>query len=317
MINANSRNKLIVIMVLLFTVAMYVSGCGSSDVNENNLATELADSDFFRTVIDVAGNELVIKEKPVRIVSVVPAATEILYDLGLEARIVGVTENCDYPGQALQKEKVGDWNINVEKLVSLEPDLVVGMVSANAGLLDDIAKLGINTLAIEAQSFGEIYEAYEMVSMATGTEDRANDIIADMKERVAAVQEKVTTIANEEKVKVFFEIGWEPLYSVGPGSLQHEILVLAGGINVVDIDKSWVEYSNEKLIEMDPDLILIGTHPWYTAEDAKQRVGWSQLTAVKEERLIDTIDSNTLVRPTYRAVQGLEEVAKALYPDLF
>ncbi|WP_197079190.1 ABC transporter substrate-binding protein [Candidatus Syntrophocurvum alkaliphilum] len=302
---------------MLLTAIVFITGCGSPDVSEKKQGNKVVDTDFSRTVIDVAGNEINIESKPIRIVSVIPSVTEILYDLGLEDKIVGVTENCDYPKIASKKKKVGDWNINLEKLISLEPDLVVGKHTTNEVLLNEISNLGINTLMIEAQNFEEIYKSFEIIAMATGTEDKAQDIITDMKTRIEAVEKKVITLGDKERKRVFFEVGWEPLYTVGLGSLQHEILDLAGGINVVDANKAWVKYSNEKLIEIDPDVIIMGTHPYYTAEDAKNRTGWSQLTAVKKDQVIDTIDTNILVRPTYRAVEGLEEVAKSLYPDLF
>lgn len=316
-IQIKRHSKRFILVTLALAFGLLALGCAGSDEGADMPGESGSDASFPRTVVDVAGNEVNLEAKPVRIVSVVPSVTEILYDLNLDAEIVGVTENCDYPEIAQEKEKVGDWNINVEKLISLEPDLVVGMESTNAFLLDEISKLGINTLMIEAQSFEETYEAIAMIGHATGTEDRADEIVEDMKERVNAVVEKVAAIPTDKRASVFKEIGWEPLYSVGKGSLQHEIIELAGGVNIVEVEAPWVEYSNEKLIEQDPDVIILGTHPYYSAEQVMERTGWNQLKAVQEGQVVDQIDPNILVRPTYRAVEGLEAVAAALYPDLF
>ncbi|MGF7184692.1 iron complex transport system substrate-binding protein [Desulfitispora alkaliphila] len=281
--------------VVVISLALVLTGCGQT---QNNEAQEK-------------------DEETMRIVSVVPSVTEILFDLGLEDQIVGVTTNCDYPEAAADYEKVGDWNINVEKLVSLEPDLVIGMESTNGMLLNELSQFGIETLAFEAQSFDEIYEAFMLIGQATNSEKRAQELVNEMQERVDSVVDVVSAIPAEDRVTVFMEVGWEPLYTVGKTSLQHEIIELAGGVNIIEVEKSWVQYNQEQLIEDNPQVIILGTHPHYSAEDVKARIGWQELLAVKEDRIIDDIDTNTLVRPTYRAVLGLEAVAEELYPELF
>ncbi|OEF97984.1 ABC transporter substrate-binding protein [Desulfuribacillus alkaliarsenatis] len=299
----------LIIISLLFAVA--VIGCGQSTQSEHTEQPKPID-------IQENGQDQVAEDRdlPQRIVSIVPGMTEVLFDLGLEDRIVGVTLNCDYPVVAASKAIVGDWIINMESLLALEPDLVVGMPSANFQTLDEIEALGINVLAVEAQSIEGIYEIYREVGIVTGTEAMAEEIIENMQNQIATVEEKIATINDEDRLRVFLEIGYEPLYSASVGSLQHELLIIAGGVNAVTVESPWVEYSMESVLADNPDAIII-THPASTAADVAKRSGYSQVTAVVEDRVTDNIDPNILVRPTQRAAQGIEEIAEFLYPQLF
>lgn len=298
--------KLRILGILLLSVMLiFAVGCTKKDSktdNEVNTGTEQG--------------EQLEGQYPQRIVSIIPSMTEVLFDLGLENQIVGVTANCDFPLEAATKPVVGDWVINMESLLALEPDLVVGTPSMNGATLDEIEKLGIPTLAMEAQTIEEIYELYLMVGEATGTKEKADTLVAEMKAKLQAVENKVNTIDTVNRLHVFMEIGFDPLYTISKGSLQHELLTHAGGSNVVQADMPWVEYGIESVLMDNPDAIII-THPMTTALELKARSGYDQLNAVQQDRITDAIDPNILVRPTKRAIDGIEQIAKFLYPELF
>ena len=287
------------IMAALLLLAV-IAGCGQSSTPPNVAGEPNNQQDIYEQLA------------PQRIVSIVPGMTEVLFDLGLADRIVGVTTNCDYPAAAADKAKVGDWIINMESLLALEPDLVVGMPSTNSQTLAELDKLGINTLAFEAQSVNDIYELYRIVGARTGTTEVAEAIIADTQARIQAVNKRVVAVPEADRLRVFLEVGYQPLYTASKGSLQDELLTLAGGINVVQTNQPWVEYSVESVLLDNPDAIVI-LHPASTKADLIKRSGYDQLTAVQENRITDTIDANILVRPTKRIAEGVTQLAEFLY----
>jgi iron complex transport system substrate-binding protein len=278
---------------------MIATGCGQSSTTPE-------------AVIEPNNQQDIADDLPQRIVSIVPGMTEVLFDLGLSDRIVGVTTNCDYPAAAADKAKVGDWIINMESLLALEPDLVVGMPSTNSLTLAELDQLGINTLAYEAQSVADIYELYRIVGARTGTTEAAEAIIADTKAQIESVNKRIAAVPEADRLRVFLEVGYEPLYTASKGSLQDELLTLAGGINVVQMNQAWVEYSVESVLLDNPDAIVI-LHPASTEADLVNRSGYDKLTAVQENRITDAIDANILVRPTKRIADGVTQLAEFLY----
>lgn len=283
-----SINIKLLLLVGIISVAVLLVGCNQDSISQNE------------------------EQYPQRIVSILPGMTEVLFELGLDERIVGVTANCDYPEAAKSKQVVGDWIINMEVLLSLEPDLVVGMPSANQATIQDIEQHGIDVLAIEAQSIADTIELYRKIGEVTGSVKRAEQIANNMEKILAELDEKVEKISSDDQKKVFMEIGYEPLFTVGRGSLQHELLERAGGKNVVQVDSPWVEYSVEQVIKDNPEAIIV-LHPASTIEDVLSRNGYHNILAIEENNITTTIDANLLVRPTSRIVTGMEQIYEFLY----
>jgi len=293
------RLRSVALLSVIVMLLMIATGCGQSSTTPE-------------AVVEPNNQQDIADNLPQRIVSIVPGMTEVLFDLGLSDRIVGVTTNCDYPAAAADKAKVGDWIINMESLLALEPDLVVGMPSTNSLTLAELDQLGINTLAYEAQSVADIYELYRIIGARTGTTEAAEAIIADTKAQIESVNKRIAAVPEADRLRVFLEVGYEPLYTASKGSLQDELLTLAGGINVVQMNQAWVEYSVESVLLDNPDAIVI-LHPASTKADLVNRSGYDKLTAVQENRITDAIDANILVRPTKRIADGITQLAEFLY----
>jgi len=256
---------------------------------------------------------------PQRIVSHVPSITETLFTLGLDARIVGVSDYCDYPEAAKTKSKIGGyWTPNIEAIVALNPDLVLtdGYVASIAQL----ENLGIPFVVLQPEDIYGIFRDIRLLGSITATGQTAEQIISEMQARINAV---VSTVGNAPRPSVFYVFdatdSTKP-WTAGPGSFVDDLINLAGGENMAgNASGPWIQFSIEELVRADPEIILVdsmhGTAV-ISPEEIKQLPGWQETAAVKEERIY-TIDGDLVNRSGPRIVQGLEAIAKAIHPELF
>ncbi|WP_017185838.1 ABC transporter substrate-binding protein [Alkalibacillus haloalkaliphilus] len=303
-------------LVLMVVLAVGLTACQDEGVtNEGtNEPTEESSVESV-TLTDKADEEITIEGEVDRIVSVIPSATEIVYAVGAGEQVVGVSEWADYPEEVFEvEETVGDMNLNIEKIVELEPDVVIADLN-NADDLEAMRNAGLNVVTLGSQSLEEVYEDIELVGQATGQTEQAGQIVNDMKMQVEEITQAVSEVPEEERKSVWMEVGPE-LYSGGEGSFLHELITLAGGENIIADQEGWPQVSEEVVIERNPD-VIITTYGYYTddvAESVLQRSGWDSITAVESEEVHD-IHNDTVSRPGPRLVDGLEEIASILYPE--
>lgn len=317
------------LFVLLLSIFV-AAGCGAADKeevkgNDQTAKTEQTENQAFPvTIKDAAEQKVVIDQKPEKIVSLIPSNTEIAFALGLGEHIVGVTDYDNYPKEVAKKEKVGGMEFNIEKIISLKPDLVLGfggqaMGSSTEGL-QQLRDAGITVLVVnDATSFADVYKAINMVGTATGTKKEADTIVADMKAKIAKVKEKAAGIKEEDKKRVYIEVYPGPggINSAGTNTFMNEMLKIINAENVVK-EEGWPTISEEAIIAENPDVILT-TYGYYTEDPAgviSSREGWQELDAVKNKHIVD-VDSDTVTRSGPRLAEGVEEVAKAVYPEVF
>lgn len=303
-----------------------IAGCGSdSDPEENNLSNnheenveQNEDEQFPVTVTDGVGEEFTIDEEPETIVSVMPSNTEIAYALGLEEKMVGGSDFDDYPEAAADLEKVGGTELNIEKIVDLDPDLVLALPSNGEGI-EQMEEVGLPVLVVnDATNFDEVYESIEMIGEVTGASEQSEEIIDEMQEGLATLEEKATTIDEDDMKQVYVEISPEPeIFTTGSGTFQDDMLSLIQAENIFGDEEGWLEISEEAVIEEDPDVIIL-TYDY--EEDAEEQLmkrdGWNEVTAVEEESVY-VVDEDLVSRPGPRLVEGVETLAKAIYPDVF
>ncbi|WP_411954698.1 ABC transporter substrate-binding protein [Alkalibacillus sp. S2W] len=286
----------------------------SNETGESDESSESEEQSYPVTLTDRTDTEVTIEEEPESIVSVIPSATEVVYSVGAGDQVDGVSEWADYPEEVNDVETVGDMNLNIEKIVSLEPDLVVADVQ-NADDIDAMREAGLKVLVIGSQSLEEVYHDIELVGQATGQMNQAQDVIDGMKTTVSDVQDKVSDIPEEERKKVWIEVGPE-LFSGGEGSFIHEVLTLAGGKNIIADQEGWPQVSEEVVIEQNPDVII--TTYGETTEGAHETImnrdGWDSISAVQNEEIYD-VKNSLLSRPGPRLAQGVERLAEILYPE--
>lgn len=268
---------------------------------------------------DDAGVETTFPSKPQRIVSFVPASTETLFALGLEGKVVAVTKYDNYP-QGIQKkvEYIFEDSLhpNVEQILKLNPDLII------LGMQDDktvssIRNLKIPVVQMNPQSLEATYQAIEKFGQITDTQEQAKKIVDGMKLKEKAIADKVNTINTANRVKVWLEVDPD-LFTAGNGTFLNELLTKAGGVNIANEVKDWGQYSAEKIIAKNPQVIL-DTYSYYipnVKDTILERPAWQSIDAVKNKKVYD-LDSDMVTRPGPRVVDGLESIAKAIYPELF
>ncbi len=310
--------KLSYLAFLLILALGVVVGCSSNDKEVSEEAETNKEAEFPLTVTDATGDELTFDEKAEKIVSVLPSNTEIAFALGLDEEIIGVTELDNYPEEAAEKETVGDFQINVEKVISLEPDVVLADESVDEAALDQIRDADVQVLVVKtAENFDEVYDAIHLIAEVTDTTKEANEIESEMKEKLASLEEKVAKI--EEPKSVYVEISPSPeTYTAGKNTFINTILEKINAKNSAGDLEGWPEINEEAVLEMNPD-IIITTYGNYVDDSVKEitdRKAWSDITAVKEEEIYD-VNEDLVSRPGPRLVEGAEELAKAIYPDLF
>jgi iron complex transport system substrate-binding protein len=314
------------LFALLLSIAV-LAGCGAADEKETaqqdqGTKTEQTKAAFPVTIQDASDQEVVIESKPEKIVSLMPSNTEIAFALGLGDEIVGVNDYDNYPEEALNKEKIGGMEFNVEKIISLQPDVVLAhksnAESAAAGL-QQLRDAGIKVLVVnDAKNFAEVYDSIEMVGKATGKTGEAETIIKDMKVKFEEVKKKAATIKDEDKKQVYVEVSPSPdIVSVGKGTFMDEMLTLINAENVVT-EEGWPKIDQEAIIASNPD-VIITTYGFYVEDpiaEVTNRDAWKDLDAVKNKQIVD-VNSDTVTRSGPRLVEGVEELAKAVYPDTF
>jgi iron complex transport system substrate-binding protein len=271
---------------------------------------------------DARGKAVVLPAKAQRIVSLSPAATEILYAAGAGKAMAGATTYCYYPAEANDLAKIGGYSartISMEAIVALRPDLVIGELSMHSQLAAQIEGSGITFASVSLTNFEDIYTAMADFARAGGDEKLSAAAVASMKARVESVKTRIARIPADKRPTVFWEVWNEPLMTAGPATFISMVLTAAGARNLfADITEDWPVISFEAIVARNPDWIMASeTHATaLSIESLSKRPGWAGLGAVRNRRIV-LLNGDIVSRPGPRFVDAMELVAKALYPELF
>ena len=271
------------------------------------------------TYTDDAGREITIDEMPQRIVSHVPAITEILFALGLEERVVGVSDYCDYPEEAKLKPSVGNYfNPSIENIVALDPDLV--LTDGHSESIYGLDSLGITFIVIDPKDIDGILKDIELLGKFTGTEKEAKKLIDNMQQDMASMLARVEDAPKISVVYIFDANDPNNPWTAGPGSFADALINMAGGQNIAaQAQGAWIQLNIEEIVRSDPRIILIdaGMGTAVISKDKlKEHPIWRGMTAVKQDRIY-SVDADLVNRPGPRIVQGMEEIAGIIHPELF
>jgi iron complex transport system substrate-binding protein len=269
------------------------------------------------TVVDMLGREVTLPAAPLRIVSLVPSATELIYALGGEDRLVGRTDFCDYPPAVKLKPSVGGMiSPSLETIVTLKPDLVIATTSGNR--LDTFTKLnqiGIPVYAVHAHRIAEVIEAMTRLGALTGRQAAVGPLVVGLERRLHAV---VNAVRPYPRPRVLYVLWPEPLLVPASGALLTELIGLAGGESITKNERGdYPRFSIEAAVVRAPELILLASHGSRNA--GPQREKWERLAslpAVKSKR-IQSIDGSLVHRYGPRVVDGVESLARAIHPEAF
>ena len=263
---------------------------------------------------DDLGRTVNIDRIPQRIVSLMPSSTEILFELGLGDKIVGVTDECDYPEEAKTKPKVGGfWSPSVEQIVDLRPDLVI-TDGYNTVLLSQLEALDLTVIVLQPKDIDGIFRNIELIGKVTGAEKQAAELITDMQNRIGTIAAKT---AAASRPKVYYEM-YVGFWTGGTGSFIDALIILAGGNNIASGAPEFAQLSNEVIIDTKPDIIVLGymIKGTESVDEVRNRSGWGVIPAVSNNKIY-IIDSDLILRPGLRVIQGLEQLAQIIHPELF
>ncbi|GAC42499.1 periplasmic component [Paenibacillus popilliae ATCC 14706] len=313
-------------------LALSLAACGSGPSKEadkdretaqqqenGNAASDAAKTIYPLTVKDATGQEFTFDKAPERIISVSPAETESLFALGLGDNIVGVSDYDDYPAEAMQKPRMGGiTEPDEEAIIAAQPDVVFTGISMKEEAVNKFRELGIEIFKVEPKTYDDVISNIELYGLIADHQKEATEIADQMKKVRDDVAESVKGVTDKKKVYIEFSPGW----TVGSGEFMNELIELAGGVNIAAAEMTgWNQMNEENIIKENPDVILfakdlVDSETNKTLEAIiRGRSGWEAISALKDNQLFG-LDNNKLSRPGPRVAEALQDVAKAIYPDL-
>jgi len=296
------------------------SGCGDDQSTPTGATTQQAELPV--TLTDQLGRRVELPGVPQRIISITPANTEILFALGLGERVVGVDDTSNYPAEVLDKPRVGAYYPmpDLEKIVSLEPDLVLAGTEQEKEVIPALEERGLKVLGLDAVSVEELLEGITLVGSATGAEARAQALVSDLSARVEAVSGKTVALPETEYPRVLFVVWHDPIYVAGSGTFIADLVAKAGGRNIATDISGFDTMTLEAVLDRDPQIVVanVGHAPGEDAtfQWARDEGRLSTISARKDGRVL-AIDADIVNRPGPRAIDALEELAHMFHPDLF
>lgn len=332
------RRRCVALVALL--LAAVIAGCSSGGATSSSVASaepsppasaSLAGVSpsatptppaFPVTVTDDEGTSVELGAEPQRIVSLTPATTEILFAIGAGDRVVATDDGSDHPEDAVALPDVATFSsVDVEKVVALEPDLVVagGLGFTPADVITRLRDLKVPVVVIYAPSIDGVLKDIELLGTATGTSEEAAVVTTAMQDDMDAVAAAVA--GQSPKPRVFYDVGYDDatgaIYAPADDSFLAEMVTLAGGDVITTGDPNTYELPLETLIEKDPQLIVLGTNPFYspTPDQVAKRRGWDALTAVRNGDVRPVRDIE-ITRPGPRLPIGLRALTGAIWPDV-
>lgn len=276
---------------------------------------------------DYDRNVTITTYPPERIVCLAPSATEIIFALDLEDKLVGVDDYAYYPEE--MQEVIDSNNIAIvgkymgmsaEDIVALNPDLIIAAMVSQYDIIVNLANAGQTAMIIYPKNFTDVLDDITLVGEATGKTEKAEAVVTDMQN---TAQEIANITQNAERPTVYIEYSfYEGAYATyGSGSFADEIITMAGGQNIFwDSPTAYTDVSSEQVITDNPDVIIIQEGAMslaanLTVETVKNRVGWDAISAVQNDKIY-TIEERLLL-PGPAITQALEQIAEMLHPDLF
>jgi iron complex transport system substrate-binding protein len=271
-----------------------------------------------RTVTDLLGRTIEVPQNPQRVVALAPSITEIVFALGQQRRLKGVTRFSDYPEAARTLPRVGSYvHLDVERIAALQPDLCIGVKDGNPlTVVTRLQALGIPFYAVHPIDLETVMQSIETIGALLDAAEAARQTVAQMRRRIDRV--KACVADADHRPRVFVQIGVSPIVSVGNRTFIHQLITLAGGVNVAAGDAPYPRFSREQVISLAPEVMVISSMARATVFE-KVKAEWMQWMAIPavRQQAVFIAPTNIFDRPTPRLVEGLEQMARYIHPALF
>ena len=303
----STKKVVIKTSLVVFLLALSI-GCYSSKSSPTNSNT--------RTITDDAGRAIGFPARVDRVISLAPNLTEIVFALGAGQTLVGRTRYCDYPAEAKRVEEVGDTlHPSLEKIIALKPQVVLVSTASQLEVFTEQLKAhDIIVFVTDPHDIEGVFNSILKVGDILGQKEQATNLVEQLRKRVAAVEDAVKPLP---RVRTFYQLSAEPLYTAGKESFATDLMKRAGADSVTaDVPGAWPKYSAESALAAKPDAIILPTGGSMGEGNANVAEAMKKSPAVQLGRVYK-INDDHLVRPGPRAVDGLEEMARALHPEAF
>jgi len=301
---------------IILSLVMLLFFCSVTLAEENTTRAVTVTDDLGRTV-SVIGT-------PERIVSLSPSNTEILFALGLGDRVVGATKYCNYPPLVKELKDNGKIEVvggyvdpDIERILTLHPDLVLAGQKHNNGAVSLLDKEGIPTFVVDPNNLTSIIQSIEKIGKITGKEVESSELCSRMESRIKAVSDKVSSLP---KTRILYIVWHDPVRTAGAGTFEDEIIEKAGGVNIFHDLSGYAQVDPEAIAVRDPEVIIacsgMGTGADKPMQWAEKERGLNQTDARKNGRIYQA-EGDLITRTGPRIVDGLEMFAKFIHPEAF
>lgn len=304
----------------IILITLTLSACGSKsasstgDVVATTTATEIK-------LTDGLGKEVVLDKPAEKILVFAPSALEIIDGLNAMDKVIGVDSWSVDNKEPLAEgfEGFGDFQtLNMEKITAATPDIIIGLVGWAEADIQKLADLGVKIYIVEANTIDEIYMEITNMGKILAKDAEARELVDELKKQVETVSSKVAGLTEDKKPKVFYEVWNEPLMSAGKNTSINDLIEKAGGKNIVAADglEGWPEYSIEKLIQNNPDIIIA---PVSLAPDVSTIIDDSRFSSINAivNKKVYVVPDNPITRPSQNIIKGLTMFAQAIHPEIF
>ncbi len=268
-----------------------------------------------KTVItDATGVSVPIPQEVRRVVSLAPSESEIVAALGGMDRLVGRSDYCDYPPELSAIPSIGGpRSLSTEAIVSLNPDLVVTTGIVDSARIDELRALGLTVVVFEPKTIDDIYENILLMGRLLGEEEQAEAMVGEMQ---AKEQQITSRYQGIDHPSVLYLLWHDPLYIAGNDTFEHDLLIHAGGVNVMEETRGYVVVSDESIVQREPDVIIVCQSHTAGLVRLKDKVlekpAFSGLTAVVNRRICE-VNADLANRPGPRVIKALESFAECIH----
>jgi iron complex transport system substrate-binding protein len=303
----NTFNLKLMLALALFVFAACALSCSSQ---REPIAPTNANA--MREVTDEAGKRVRLPVRPQRIVTLAPNLTEIVYAIGAGERLVGNTTFCNYPEEAKRVAKVGDTlQPNIESIIALKPEVIlVSTASQLETFTQQLDERGIAVFVTDPHDLDGIFRSISTLGDLLGQQAQAEKLLADLRARAAAIE---AAVRERPTVTVFYQVSPQPLWTAGRRSWITDLIRRAGGKSVTgEVEGEWMRYSDEAALASRPEAIIMAT----SGEKMEVAPALQKSPAVVNRRVYE-INGDYLSRPGPRLVEGLEQIARVLHPEVF
>ncbi|HLN99870.1 MAG TPA: cobalamin-binding protein [Pyrinomonadaceae bacterium] len=293
---------------LLFSALVLSNAC-SARTNSNR-------SGGRHQTVDEAGRTITVPDTITRFISLAPNLTEIVYAIGAGDELVGRTTYCNYPAEALKVEAVGDTlKPSIERIIALRPQVVfVSTASQLEAFTSELEAHQIAVYVTDSHDLDGVFHSIEEIAELLGKQSEARNLLTQLKRRVSSVEDKVK---SRPQVRVFYQVSDEPLYTIGREAFITDLIRRAGGVSVTaDIPGAWPKFSAESALAARPEAIILPTGGSMGDANSSVASALKRSPAAANGRVYK-INDDHLSRPGPRSVDGLEDLARALHPEVF